>query len=137
MYIIVQHEDDYIFELFERLQYSGIGGKRSNGLGRFSFKIEPCFEFHDDSPNLILLNSAMAKDSELKKNLKMQIIFYKSVVDLFIKADIKSRIFTHLKLGQFRNKFSGDVFDGIISIRFYGMLFRCLWGENMTNYSNT
>lgn len=112
LYIIVQHEDDYIFELFERLQYSGIGGKRSSGLGRFSFKIEPCFEFHDDSPNLILLNSAMAKDSELKKTLENANYLLQKRSGFIHQSRYKKQDFYTFKAGSvFRNKFSGDVFD--------------------------
>lgn len=81
--IITYSEDTYLCfigtkdslteELMESLQYSGIGGKRTSGLGRFTLEVEPVGEelskrlkHTDDHPHM-LLSSALPKDEELPK----------------------------------------------------------------------
>ncbi|MFY9198367.1 MAG: type III-A CRISPR-associated RAMP protein Csm4 [Acutalibacteraceae bacterium] len=111
LYIIVEHQDDYIFELFEKLQYSGIGGKRSSGLGRFSFTVQECFEMPIGNKK-ILLNTAMARDDELEKTLEGANYLLQKRSGFINQSKYKKKDFYTFKAGSaFENEFSGDVFD--------------------------
>ncbi|NLJ90555.1 MAG: type III-A CRISPR-associated RAMP protein Csm4 [Clostridiales bacterium] len=111
LYIIVEHKDDEIFKLFERLQYSGIGGKRSSGLGRFTFEIKDCFEFPEGNKK-ILLNTAMAKDSELDGVLDGANYLLQKRSGFIYQSRYKKRDFYSFKAGSvYENEFTGDIFD--------------------------
>lgn len=111
LYIIVEHKGDFIFDIFERLQYSGIGGKRSSGLGRFSFEIEECFEFPKGEKR-ILLNSAMAKQEELDTALEDANYLLEKRSGFIHQSKYKKRDFYSFKAGSvFKNQFKGDLFD--------------------------
>jgi CRISPR-associated protein Csm4 len=111
LYIIVEHQDDYVFEIFERLQYSGIGGKRSSGLGRFTFEIKDCFDFPEGEKK-ILLNTAMAKDIELEKALDGAHYLLQKRSGFIHQSRYKKRDFYTFKAGSvFINEFKGDIYD--------------------------
>ena len=111
LYIIVEHEDDYIFELFEKLQYTGIGGKRSSGLGRFSFEVQECFQLPKGDKK-ILLNSAMAKQEELENALQGASYLLQKRSGFIHQSRYKKQNFYTFKAGSaFENEFKGDVFD--------------------------
>lgn len=111
LYIIIEHEDDFIFEIFERLQYSGVGGKRSSGLGRFTFQTEKCFKFPTGRKK-ILLNTAMAKEEELKNALEGANYLLEKRSGFIHHSRYKKRDFYAFKIGSvFENEFEGDLFD--------------------------
>ncbi|NLK01405.1 MAG: type III-A CRISPR-associated RAMP protein Csm4 [Clostridia bacterium] len=111
LYIIVEHGDDYVFDVFEKLQYSGIGGKRSSGLGRFSFHVEKAFEFSIGEYQL-LLNTAMARDEELDQALEGANYLLQKRSGFIHQSRYKKRDFYTFKAGSvFKNKFEGDLFD--------------------------
>lgn len=111
LYIIAQHKEDYIFEIFEKLQYSGIGGKRTSGLGRFSFEVEDCFEINDGQKK-ILLNTAMAKEDELEKALEKANYLLQKRSGFIHQSKYKKQDFYTFKAGSvFENEFSGDIFN--------------------------
>lgn len=111
LYIIVEHEDDYIFEVLESLQYSGIGGKRSSGLGRFSFTVEKPFVFPRGNKK-ILLNTAMAKADELPLALQGANYLLQKRSGFIQQSRYKKRDFYTFKAGSvFVNEFQGDLFD--------------------------
>lgn len=111
LYIIVEHSDDYVFEAFEKLQYSGIGGKRSSGLGRFTFAVEECYEFPQGEKK-ILLNTAMAKDDELEKTLEGANYLLQKRSGFIHESRYKKRDFYTFKAGSiFTKEFEGDIFD--------------------------
>lgn len=59
-------------QLFESLQYSGLGGKRSSGLGQFKLEIAPLEDYLSErittksQEPLMLLTKAIANDNELE-----------------------------------------------------------------------
>lgn len=111
LYVIVEHSDDYIFEIFERLQYAGIGGKRSSGFGRFSFELEDCFDFTEGNKK-ILLNTAMARDDELDNALIDASYQLQKRSGFIHQSKYKKKDFYTFKAGSvFDNEFQGDVFD--------------------------
>lgn len=111
LYIIVEYEDDYIFELFERLQYTGIGGKRSSGLGRFTFEVVDCFDFPKGNKK-ILLNTAMARDEELENALEGGNYLLQKRSGFINQSRYKKRDFYSFKAGSvFEHEFSGDIYD--------------------------
>ncbi len=111
LYIIVEHTSDYIFDIFERLQYSGIGGKRSSGFGRFTFEIEECFKFPQGNKK-ILLNSAMAKEDELERSLDGANYLLQKRSGFIHGSRYKKQDFYTFKSGSvFENGFRGDIYD--------------------------
>ena len=74
LYMIVGYSDikakDLLYSLMEQLQYSGLGGKRSSGYGRFVFEvIEPdpwiTSRLNCDANRYMLLNTALPTESEM------------------------------------------------------------------------
>ena len=71
-------ENGYMYpldELFEGLQYTGIGGKKSSGLGRFIYKVCKVPEdmmgyLKKKSEKNILLSTALPEDEELEQVMK-------------------------------------------------------------------
>lgn len=111
LYVIVEHKDDSVFKVFDRLQYSGIGGKRSSGLGRFTFETVNCFEFPKGNKK-ILLNTAMAKDTELDKALDGADYLLQKRSGFINQSRYKKKDFYSFKAGSvFENKFSGDIYN--------------------------
>lgn len=111
LYVIIEHEDDKIFELFEKLQYSGIGGKRSSGLGRFTYEIKECFEFPQGDKK-ILLNSAMAQDVELDSVLEgANYLLQKNSGFINQSRYKKKNFYTFVAGSTFNKEFKGDIFD--------------------------
>lgn len=79
LYILAGYEEradlELLNELFNSLQYTGLGGKKSSGLGRFKYKI--CEVPNDIKKQLlqrskenILLSTALPEDDELEDVLK-------------------------------------------------------------------
>lgn len=111
LYIVVEHESDFVFEIFDKLQYSGIGGRRSSGLGRFNYSIEECFDFPQGNKR-ILLNTAMAKETELPLALEGAHYLLQKRSGFIHGSRYKKQDFYSFQAGSvFENKFTGDLFD--------------------------
>ncbi|MDR3259704.1 MAG: type III-A CRISPR-associated RAMP protein Csm4 [Fusobacteriaceae bacterium] len=114
---------EYIDELLDQLSYSGIGGKRTAGYGRFVLKhgkLENEFLANIDkkhSKKYILLSTAMAKKEELDNvltNAQYQLIKRSGFVlsDTYSKSPLKKKDFYSFKSGSiFESYFEGDIFD--------------------------
>lgn len=126
LYAIMVFENEKIKEkiesLLKALSYSGIGGKRSAGFGRFTFEREDIMpellEKIKQSPKAsITLSTSMAKPEELKKalpNSNYLLVRRGGFVSSTTYADAlqRKRDFYAFKSGSyFENIFSGDVFD--------------------------
>ena len=79
LYIVLAYEREDCHELFrqliESLSYSGIGGKRSSGMGRFEFlermvpkKLEE--KLTNSGKRYMLLSTALPEDTELEKSME-------------------------------------------------------------------
>ncbi len=111
LYIIVEHEDEYIFDIFESLKYSGMGGKRSSGFGKFDFSVDEAFVFPKGNKK-ILLNTAMARPEELNKTLEGANYLLEKRSGFIHGSRFKKTDFYSFKAGSvFENDFEGDIFD--------------------------
>lgn len=111
LYIIVEHADGDIIEIFDRLQYSGIGGKRSSGRGRFTYTMEACFDFPKGNKK-ILLNSAMAKEGELESALEGASYLLQKRSGFIHQSRYKKQdLYTFQAGSVFENCFEGEIFD--------------------------
>ena len=79
LYVLAGYENEsdreLLDELFESLQYTGIGGKKSSGLGRFVYKVCKVPEdmmgyLRKKSEKNILLSTALPEDEELEQVMK-------------------------------------------------------------------
>lgn len=79
LYVLAGYENEsdreLLDELFESLQYTGIGGKKSSGLGRFVYKVCKVPEdmmgyLKKKSEKNILLSTALPEDEELEQVMK-------------------------------------------------------------------
>jgi CRISPR-associated protein Csm4 len=124
LYVIVGYEGSvsFIEELFQALSYTGIGGKRSAGLGKFDFykedigALQPLIETNDKK-RFMTINVSMAKDVELENALdgaSYQLQKRSGFISSFSRLDVsyKKRDFFCFAAGScFVNRFDGDLFD--------------------------
>lgn len=126
LYIIAGFADENTQEQFDillnHLSYSGIGGKRSSGFGRFTFEKtdvpnELLSRITNISNRVITLSTSMAIDEELENVI--QGAYYLLVKrsgfvssDTYSKSFRRKKDFYAFKCGScFNNSFCGDVFD--------------------------
>ncbi len=124
LYVIVGYEKeiDFIESLFNALSYSGIGGRRSSGLGKFEVERCGCEEFisllnNTAAKKKMTLSVSMAKNEELEGclvnatyTLKKRSGFVSSAT--YADRMLKKRDFYAFGAGScFENTFEGDVFD--------------------------
>lgn len=115
-------KDPLTEELMASLQYSGLGGKRTTGLGRFDFKIQELQEetarrltTESDEP-VMLLTNALAQKSELAESLEgAQYLLTKSsgfVYSEAVKDNLRKQDLYKFKAGStFQRTFQGDIYD--------------------------
>ena len=90
------------------------------------FELEDYFDFTEVIKDI--LNTAMAKDDELDRAL-IDASYQLQEVALYIKVNIKRKIYTFKAGSVFDNEFQGDVFDvGNDEHPVYRYEFLCLWG---------
>ncbi|MGV2928381.1 type III-A CRISPR-associated RAMP protein Csm4 [Macrococcus capreoli] len=123
LYFMVNIENknkDYFITLMDALQYSGLGGKRHSGYGRFEYEIISNYEFFNASKttnNNILLSSAMFNHNEADKltetdryTLSKRTGYIQSVN--FEENLVKKRDFFSFYAGSvFKNRFEGYIAD--------------------------
>ncbi|MDO5410700.1 MAG: type III-A CRISPR-associated RAMP protein Csm4 [Lachnospiraceae bacterium] len=126
VYIIVRYEDEVqkqlMEELLEALSYTGIGGKKSSGLGKFTLmpgrQIETLCEYlQKKSERYMLLSVALPRDNELENALDGA-SYLLSKRSGFITSDHyaeefrKKRDLYVFSAGScFKNTFEGDIYD--------------------------
>lgn len=126
LYIIVAYESEsektLAENLLEGLSYTGIGGKKSVGLGKFNLlrgKISKCMQEHleRDSNKKILLSVALPRDEELECALNgasYQLSKRSGFVASSDYADEwrkKKELFVFVSGSCFEQLFEGDVYD--------------------------
>jgi len=127
LYVIIAYETEEIFEyislLMECLSFSGIGGKRSAGYGKF--QVEFCDlpekleqRLHISSyQKFISLSFSLPKESELEnvcKNSKYQLIKRGGFVNSETYADTyqkKHEFYGFVSGSYFDSYYEGDIFD--------------------------
>lgn len=119
LYFLATGEEALVDELLSVLKFTGIGGKRSSGFGKFDYEVIEAtdFDFAKTGDEYITLSTCMAKDDELEKALEGARYLLKKrsgYVSSFSYADtlLKKRDFYSFAAGSvFKNRFEGDIFD--------------------------
>lgn len=126
LYIIVAYNDicdiSKIELLLEFLSYTGIGGKKSSGLGKYVLKYGNHIDkliglLECDSDMYISLTTSLPKDDELNKALEdasYSLVKRSGYIDTLKSNDIniKKNDFYMFSSGScFTKKFEGDIFD--------------------------
>ncbi len=131
LYIIVGFEsgetEQFINSIFDQLQHSGLGGKRSSGYGRFTYvteelNAEVVSAIAGEGTSYILLNTALPKENELEKviagarySLSKRSGFIAS--STYSDTNQRKKDLVMFKAGScFNNRFEGDVYDVSSSI---------------------
>lgn len=126
LYIIAAHkgEEDKLLaeELMEALSYSGIGGKKSAGLGRFELKsaaktakLIECLQKKSDRS--MLLSTALPKDNELEMALEGASYLlgrrsgYVASPEYADEWHKKKDLYVFMAGSCFVNRFEGDIYD--------------------------
>ena len=131
LYIIVGYDNENVLRLFENLMeglsYTGIGGKKASGLGKFVFikgkmpdELEDCLQ--KQSGINILLSSALPQDIELDEALE-QATYLLEKRSGFVAPPIgietsvgsewqkKKDLYVFAIGSCFKNQFQGDIYD--------------------------
>lgn len=126
LYLIVGYQEDKILELAERLlealSFSGIGGKRASGFGRFqlySGKLPPdfCKRLESTGETYMTLSVSMPKDEELERVLQgaEYLLLKRSgfvASSQYAPEQMRKKDFYAFRSGScFLERFSGDVYD--------------------------
>lgn len=124
VYLILQAEDvviERLKQVLDSLQYSGIGGKRSSGYGRFQYELmtnDKLVELLNVSLGYhILLSTAMTKEPELSEALSGARYLLKKRSGFVQSTDyeqtlVKKKDFYSFVPGSvFQKAFSGEIFD--------------------------
>ncbi len=126
LYIIAAYADEDVMymldDLFDSLSYTGIGGKRRSGKGRFELKqgnMDASLEsmLGKESDKYMLISSALPTESELEKALKgaSYLIQKRSgfvYSESYAEEEMKKRDMYTMQAGScFNEKFVGDIYD--------------------------
>ena len=121
LYVLIEQTHPLLEELLENLQYSGIGGKRNSGYGKFKFEILEDSDIEDlfsaKGNRKILLSGALPKDAELEQALKNASYLLERRGG-FVQSDtyatnlVKKQDLYVFKSGStFENSFDGDIYQ--------------------------
>lgn len=126
LYVIAGYKneaDRYLLdELLESLSYTGIGGKRASGKGKFVVRIGKRTEkilkmLKWDSSRYMLLSTALPKDDELENALEGASYLLQKRSGFVYSADYaeeqrkKQDLFVFQSGSCFVNRFDGDIYD--------------------------
>lgn len=126
LYVVISYEGKEEKELFEELMeslsYTGIGGKKSSGLGKFSFVKGKMSDIYLDylkypAEMKMLLSTALPRETELTKALEgasYQLLKRSGFVasDQYASEWMKKKDIYVFQAGScFRNPFEGDIYD--------------------------
>ncbi|MCD8090353.1 MAG: type III-A CRISPR-associated RAMP protein Csm4 [Clostridiales bacterium] len=125
LYVILGYEGNEAPELFEAilisLEYSGLGGKRASGYGRFTARAASAAGFENrlngKSERYMSLSVSMAADNELEDVLtgaSYKIIKRSGFVqsDTYSERQLKKRdLYVFAQGAVFTKRFQGDIFD--------------------------
>lgn len=126
LYIIVGYEKDEVIRMFEELldslSYSGIGGKRSSGFGRFSATVKKVPQHLEErlessASRYMTISLSLPKESELEEamNGAEYIVCKRSgfvASETYASEQMRKKDLYVFKSGAcFLNRFTGDVYD--------------------------
>jgi CRISPR-associated protein Csm4 len=119
---VIASQSELLDTLMESLQYSGIGGKRTSGFGRFELDIK---DLPDEVENKIsnhfngaamLLSTSLPKENELELAMKnAQYLLHKSSGFVFsnkLESNFRKKDLYSFESGSvFEESFQGDIYD--------------------------
>lgn len=126
LYLIMAYKDDEVRDLFEELMmslsFSGIGGRRSAGFGRFEFRITKMPEYilsrlTQDAKEYMSLSVSLPKDSELEELLQHSsyvLIKRSGFVESDTYSEVQKRkkdIFMMKSGSCFKKMYEGSIYD--------------------------
>lgn len=121
LYILVYVSDDATEKMFDdimdSLQFSGIGGKRTSGYGKFTYTKSDFSMSELSSGKYMTITSCMAEDEKLEavlENATYKLIKRSGFVQsaTYAETNVKKHDFYLFDSGSvFDKKFKGDVFD--------------------------
>lgn len=126
LYILVQYESKEVIQFLETimdsLSYTGIGGKKSSGFGKFILKKDKISKEYENLLNNkaninILISIAMFKNEEVEKLSKDDSYLlvkrsgFVSSTDYSTEYRKKKDIFMFKSGSCFKERFKGDIFD--------------------------
>lgn len=127
LYIVVGYNDnkdlDFIESLILSLSYTGIGGKRSSGLGKFDIEVskspvELIQRLNEQNANSYMtISSCMAKETEIEHVLNDAYYLLNKRSGFvsstnYAEGNLKKKDFYVFKSGScFKVRFSGDIYD--------------------------
>ena len=126
LYIIVGYENDEAYDLvtglFESLSYTGIGGEKSGGLGRFSFNMakrddELLSSLGGEHEKYMLLSTALPSQKELREVMESStyLLLKRSgfvYSDTFSETGMRKEDMFMFAAGScFNRYFDGDIFE--------------------------
>lgn len=124
LYIIcgIENEEmgDFLYELLDGLSFSGIGGKRCSGIGRFIIKKEtelPSHLFEGSASRYMSLSISLPRDNEMEA--VMQDAYYRIrkrggfvASETYADEPLKKKDMYMVAAGAtFMRKYEGDVYD--------------------------
>lgn len=127
LYVILQYKNneelDLVKKLFDSLSYSGIGGKRSSGKGRFEYTVENCnktleqYLTKTNSKRYMTLSISLPKNDEIENALNESIytVVKRSgfvASDTYAKEFLRKQDLYMIKTGScVKTTYEGDVYD--------------------------
>lgn len=120
--ICTQNEDDesMLYELIDSLSFSGIGGKRSSGLGHFEIESQIELDsgvFEKQSKNYMSLSVSLPRISELQQVLDCAQYKLQKRSGFVLSSDYaleqrkKKDIFMFTSGSCFKQRYEGDIYD--------------------------
>ena len=115
-----EEAEHFFTDIMESLRYSGLGGKRNSGYGRFTYEksdLKNRRNLGEDSKRYISLSGCMAKKDELKNALEgasYTLLKRSGFVQssTYSEKQLKKHDFYIFAPGaMFAHKFEGDIFD--------------------------
>lgn len=126
LYVVIAYEsEDELFmaeELLEALSYTGIGGKKTSGMGKFQFRKGKPSKALDErlrkkSSRNMLISTALPMESELEQALDGASYLLGKRSGFVASADYapewrkKKDLYVFMPGSCFTNRFSGDIYD--------------------------
>lgn len=119
---VIGSDQDLLVSLFQSLQYSGLGGLRSRGMGRFSLTIEALEEelsqriTSNTDKAVMLLNDSLPNDEELDQSLQgAQYLLNRASGFAYSLSennlDRKADLYEFAAGSTFQGTFTGDIYN--------------------------
>lgn len=122
---VLANQSDLLDELMESLQYSGLGGKRSSGYGRFDLTISSLPDdlskriTNNTNYNCMLLSTSIPTNDELNNAIDDEAAYLLSKSSGYIYSETASKLIRKRNLYKFAagSTFSHSYYGSIVDVR--------------------